>query len=221
MSNLALTGGMRYNIRTTIDKTPAQNANSVRGMGKPLGRSTMRKNISNPNQLPLFDLVTLKPVEVDKPLQQRPIVFPSFSDRDFVDAWQQACGAKTEQCTDAAIARREFIKQCAKRVSSPPELLEAKKMLYFMKCGDAVKVGVSIDPESRVRQVRTGNQGIVTLLASFPNLGKFEKACHTRLADNHISGEWFIYDYDVEVLLQELRVIDAGNVDDLVAGFRS
>ena len=80
-----------------------------------------------------------------------------------------------------------------------------KKSLYFALCGDAVKIGVSSDPKSRIEQLQVGAPGKITILAYIPNAGDKENECHKSLDHLHIYGEWYRYTEEVEKLIRSLE----------------
>jgi Meiotically up-regulated gene 113 len=81
----------------------------------------------------------------------------------------------------------------------------ANRYLYFARCGDAVKIGVSDNPERRLREMQTGSPGMIVLLAVIKNAGHSELDCHRRLAHLHITGEWFRHTDEVNRLILELQ----------------
>ncbi len=82
--------------------------------------------------------------------------------------------------------------------------LHKNKYLYFIKCGDAVKIGVSSDPESRMKILGTGAPGELKLLASIPNSGNLESSCHKKISHLHLCGEWYLYNYETKMMIKEL-----------------
>jgi hypothetical protein len=79
------------------------------------------------------------------------------------------------------------------------------KWLYFIGCGDAVKIGISSDPESRLETIAVGAPGQLCLLAKIANAGQQEADCHKRLDHLRIHGEWFWHTEEVDALIRELR----------------
>lgn len=77
--------------------------------------------------------------------------------------------------------------------------------LYFIACGDLVKIGRSVDPASRLTALATGAPGELRLLATFPNLGARESECHRRLQHLKVHGEWFLRTGEVDSLIREFR----------------
>jgi len=57
----------------------------------------------------------------------------------------------------------------------------------------AIKLGISRDPQARIRQLQTGNDCRLELIATRPAVNRFadERALHVKHADYRISGEWF------------------------------
>jgi hypothetical protein len=91
------------------------------------------------------------------------------------------------------------------RKETPSNRLFKNKYLYFIRCGDAVKIGVSSDPETRMQALSTGAPGKLYLLAKFPNSGNLENQCHKKLSHLRISGEWFRYTYEIDQLIRGLK----------------
>lgn len=73
--------------------------------------------------------------------------------------------------------------------------IKSTPYLYIVKCGDAVKIGVSTLPEQRVSLIRTDNHQEVTLVAilALENAYLVEKELHSILKGDgyHLRGEWF------------------------------
>jgi hypothetical protein len=103
--------------------------------------------------------------------------------------------------------------------------------LYFMHSKHGVKVGISDDPESRLRQIQTGHPSKVELrkaiwFFSKSDAAAVEKMAHQvfRLRGTHTSGEWFDIKLNeafgsVTKIVKEL--IETGKVDTQIADLRS
>lgn len=75
------------------------------------------------------------------------------------------------------------------------------KHLYLMQADNsgAIKIGVSDNPEWRLKQLQTGCPFEIRLIAVFENQGHLEKPLHKKLKDYKINpltnkktrGEWF------------------------------
>lgn len=70
--------------------------------------------------------------------------------------------------------------------------------VYVVSAGNAIKIGVSSDPESRAKQLNTGNANDVELLETFPSLQnrgrtarEWESEIHDHLSEYALTGEWF------------------------------
>jgi hypothetical protein len=83
--------------------------------------------------------------------------------------------------------------------------LAKNKYLYFIGCGDAVKIGISSDPSARLETLATGAPGVLYLIACIPNMGHKENECHKKLDHLHIHREWFRYTNEVHELIRELQ----------------
>ncbi len=85
--------------------------------------------------------------------------------------------------------------------------------LYLMRrdSDSAIKIGISLDPKSRLWKTRSNVQGDqIVLLATFPvnNMGTVEKALHVRFESKRVIGEWFALDAN-----------DIASISTLVASF--
>ena len=63
--------------------------------------------------------------------------------------------------------------------------------VYFIKCGEFVKIGVSSDPLKQLRNLRIGNPFELELLNHIPGNEALESALHEKFADLHHRYEWF------------------------------
>ncbi len=102
-----------------------------------------------------------------------------------------------------AVAQLAYLK--AVRPARLTRRLHSSKSLYFALCGDAVKIGVSSSPESRLDALQVGAPSKLYLLATIPEMGKKEAECHRRLAHLQLHGEWFRYTEEVDNLIKELQ----------------
>ncbi len=102
-----------------------------------------------------------------------------------------------------ATANLAYLK--AKKHASGLERLARNKYLYFIICADAVKIGISSDPDARLKVLAVGAPSPLKILAKIQNAGHLEAECHKRLAHLKLHGEWFYYAHDVDNLIQELR----------------
>lgn len=82
--------------------------------------------------------------------------------------------------------------------------LAQNKYLYFIGCGDAVKIGISSDPNARLETLAAGAPGKLDLIAMIPKAGNLETECHKRLAHLHIHGEWFRRTSEIDTLIKGL-----------------
>ena len=96
-------------------------------------------------------------------------------------------------------------KVCPKCKSLVWDKKKASQSLYFVQCGNAVKIGGAVNVERRLKSLATSAIGPLRLLAVIEGAGAYELECHKRLAHLHIHGEWFRYNVQIEALIQEFR----------------
>ena len=82
--------------------------------------------------------------------------------------------------------------------------LDSDKYVYVIKnlATGAYKVGISKDPEQRLKSLQVGNDGELSLVGYKQGTFQDETSAHKRLADKNIRSEWFRLDGDdVKALL--------------------
>ena len=77
--------------------------------------------------------------------------------------------------------------------------------LYFARAGDAVKIGVAVEPESRLRNLRSGHHQEIILLAAIPAHAALERAVHERFANLRLEGEWFRLSDELAEFIHQVR----------------
>lgn len=73
---------------------------------------------------------------------------------------------------------------------------KSKSYIYIISDGENIKVGVSKDPDHRIKQLQTGSVNKLELIEKYcvpaDKVYKLEKICHTRLQSRYRKrGEWF------------------------------
>ena len=100
-----------------------------------------------------------------------------------------ASGADCEE-TDHKAARLSWIlgrRPSAHDLAHPTR----PRFIYFFGVGTRVKIGVSFDPVSRVKNIATQSGTPGDLLAVMPGTEADEKALHERFKSARTLGEWF------------------------------
>jgi len=77
--------------------------------------------------------------------------------------------------------------------------------VYYIQCGAFLKIGTSINPESRCDQLRRGGKaqrptiwvGEPRLIAYVPGNVSHERALHKKFNHLRDQGEWFMLDHDL------------------------
>lgn len=93
--------------------------------------------------------------------------------------------------------------------------LEEQGVYVIGAAGNPIKIGVAKDAGKRLRSIQTGSAVSLRIYAHVPvapgQAYNVEHACHSRLADYRLKGEWFDYDpYEalalVRAVIEELGV---------------
>ena len=71
--------------------------------------------------------------------------------------------------------------------------MSQEQKLYIASSGEAIKIGRSVDPQTRVRDLSVGNPEDIELLHEWEseNPVQMEKALHKHCEQWNKSGEWF------------------------------
>ena len=77
-----------------------------------------------------------------------------------------------------------------------------------------IKIGRSINPQKRLKQLQTGNPNKLKLIALFENQGWKEKILHERLSTFRLEGEWFKYECVGSLPDDLYEKIEWGSFDD-------
>ena len=76
-------------------------------------------------------------------------------------------------------------------------------MIYFIRDGDAVKIGFAADPKNRLRSLRTGNSRKIFILGVMDGGLNEEAALHLRFGSDRIRGEWFRLSHEIISFIEE------------------
>ena len=71
-------------------------------------------------------------------------------------------------------------------------------VVYFIQAGEFVKIGFSVNPESRIDELKTGCPFELKLLTTVPGGKKMEKELHQIFAAHRQHGEWFTFHQDIK-----------------------
>ena len=108
-----------------------------------------------------------------------------------------------------------------RRAPSPPKTgrgnryagQRAEQMVYAIvdDRADAVKIGVAVDPSTRLRDLQAGNASRLRLVAVTPGGRPLERALHKRLAAHRLreDGEWFALHPEVFAEVERFSVPEA------------
>jgi hypothetical protein len=81
---------------------------------------------------------------------------------------------------------------------------EIKPMVYFIKGGDLIKIGVSTSPEDRLQQLQKHSPVTLTLICTIPGGYDQERKLHKQFAHIHSHGEWFNSTRELLQFIQEV-----------------
>lgn len=106
--------------------------------------------------------------------------------------WFARCSCGREDVVSGTRLRKHTVcPECSGRVNGRKGLDKQAENLpvYFIQCGDYVKVGCSKKPERRLKDLQSANPYPCTLLKVDRDFN--EKYWHERLKKYHHRGEWY------------------------------
>lgn len=82
--------------------------------------------------------------------------------------------------------------------------MSKRKFVYFAVSDDqsTVKIGSSINPRVRIRQVRWHSRNRISLLFQFPGDYRLEYGIHAYFGADHIGHEWFRYTDNIRAFVE-------------------
>lgn len=80
---------------------------------------------------------------------------------------------------------------------------EKSGWIYFIEgeITKRIKIGFSVDPDKRLKELSTGSAEELSLLAAYPGTIAIEKDIHRQLESSRIKGEWFDNTLDVKEIM--------------------
>lgn len=88
--------------------------------------------------------------------------------------------------------------------------------LYFIRCGDQIKIGRSVNVQKRLQALITSAGRPMQLLATISNGGDREPDFHRQFRDSRLRGEWFRV---TPALLDEIAAINSRSNHDASGEF--
>jgi len=106
---------------------------------------------------------------------------------------------------DACIQEERGLKEIDWRAAKPPK--KPKGYIYFFQgqCGGAIKIGYSVDPQKRLKELQTGYPDTLKVLLMIPGSENTERALHKHFEASRLKGEWFRPDPYVIEKIKELK----------------
>lgn len=106
------------------------------------------------------------------------------------------CECGTESPVRGTYLRTGSSKQCVRcssRIKGRKGLYarNAGKDLYFVRCGEFIKIGVSSDVPKRLKALKSSNPHPLELMYHGVGEGVHEEQWHLLYQDMHLHGEWF------------------------------
>ena len=79
-----------------------------------------------------------------------------------------------------------------------------EELVYFISCGDFVKIGVSVDPNKRLQNLQTANPFKLKLLATTRGGYFLESHLHTQFEFLHHRNEWFRLEGELKTYVDDI-----------------
>jgi hypothetical protein len=100
-----------------------------------------------------------------------------------------------------------------------PRSRDVKRFLYFLECGEFVKIGTTKDIKYRLKELQCGNPYDVRIICFFANKTfRDEFYIHAKLKEYRHCGEWFALP---ENMINEIKSLPNGaGLEDIEAAIR-
>ena len=79
-----------------------------------------------------------------------------------------------------------------------------EQFVYFIECAGLIKIGVSVNPETRLASIQTANGHTARLLATVPGGTRLERQLHEKFKASRVGGEWFKPTNEIREYLREI-----------------
>lgn len=87
----------------------------------------------------------------------------------------------------------------------PRQYCEREGWIYFAHDGNAIKIGFSFSPESRIKEMQTANSREIEMLWKMRGNLLQEQELHRRFWASRIQGEWFYDDGEIRKFIESLK----------------
>jgi hypothetical protein len=106
---------------------------------------------------------------------------------------------------DSYTKEESELKEIDERAIKPQKRL--KGYVYFIQgqCGGAIKIGFSVDPAKRLKELQTGYPDTLKILFMIPGDESTERALHRLFEGARLKGEWFRPDDCLIDKIKELK----------------
>lgn len=91
-------------------------------------------------------------------------------------------------------------------VVKKPMVDERARIVYFVRSGSRVKIGITAHLQSRLKALRTASADQLEVIATRPGFLADEQALHERFAKHRLSGEWFTWCDEIATYVATLTV---------------
>jgi hypothetical protein len=106
-------------------------------------------------------------------------------------------GALSNACKQSADVSSSLRAAVAVLDLSTKEQHRCASWVYFIGCGDFVKIGMSTHAPSRIEDMRTGNPYDMTIIHTIPGGRLVERKLQKRFSAHHHRHEWFHLSDDI------------------------
>lgn len=128
----------------------------------------------------------------------------------FINAFREEC-ERLRRGPDARTPRprgrlgRLYARATRARIDTLSRDAEGRSYLYVIGAERTVKIGRALNPHSRLKELQTGHDRALYLLAAVPCHACVERAVHARFAYLRTTGEWFRLTDELEQFVRDLQ----------------
>jgi hypothetical protein len=107
-----------------------------------------------------------------------------LKNNDYFDISHAVSSTETQNIAGTGIKTDTWLTRLQRRKNT-------KSKVYFIACGDFIKIGVSANPPRRVAELQSSSPFDIELLGDFTGDAQDELRIQGKFAKHHVRGEWF------------------------------
>ena len=128
------------------------------------------------------------------------VALPPPASSEFADRYAALLG-----CDPGALSDEAEFTRSQDSVRATVRRLNRRGFIYALGNNDVVKIGFTVNPRQRMKNLRTGSPDRYKILALVPGTKADERALHAKFKKAAVAGEWFRRTGDIDAWIQAAK----------------